>query len=165
MRSGSVDHDRCDGQGHRSEADAGVGDLAGQALRLQVDPRLDDQDRHQDAVRRDGGPRVVEADRHQHVQRGVRQLDHDRVDADRCPTAPAPAAQGEPAEHRHQIERAEAEPARTAATRWCIHREALRHPIHHHRQERADHQTGDDHDHDQQRKAHQVRPSVARAGG
>ena len=63
-----VDHDRCDSEGDAAQDDAGVGDLAGQALGLQIDPGLREQDRHQDAVRRNRGSRVVEADRHQHVR-------------------------------------------------------------------------------------------------
>ncbi len=58
-----------------------------------------------------------------------------------------------PADHRHQIERAQAEPARTTSARRCHHRTALWHTIHHHRQERADHQTGHDRTHDQQTKS------------
>jgi hypothetical protein len=157
-----VERDRCDRQRNRAEGHAGVGDLARQAFGLQIDPRLGEQHGHQDAVRRDDRSHVLEADRHQHVQPGIGQLDDHRVDADRCPAAPALATQREPAEHRHQIEWSQAEPARTASARWSAFTElALRHPIHHHRQERTDQQTGDDHDHHQQREAH---PSAALRG-
>ena len=113
MRSGSSSTSAATSEGDRAEHHAGVGDLAWQSLRAQVDPGLGDERGAQDAVRRNRGAHVVEADRHQHEEPCRRQLQHDRFDADLRPALAALAAQCDPAEHRHQVERAQAEPART----------------------------------------------------
>ena len=96
---GLVDHDRRDRERDAAEHDARVGDLAWQALRVQVDPGLCHEYRAEDAVRRQWR-RVLEHEREQHEDSRGRELDDDRFDADRGSASPAPSPAGRPSSRR-----------------------------------------------------------------
>ena len=138
-----VTHDRCHRQRNAAQRDAGVGDLAWQALGLEIDPGLRHQRRRQDAERRQH--RVgTELQAEQYEGGGGRRFDHERFDADRRAAVPALAAQRQPRTDRYQVEERESRVARAACARRCHDRSAARHTIDHHGQERPDHQAHHD---------------------
>ena len=82
--------------------------ISGAGAGVQVDPGLGDQRRPRMQNAGISGTSVAELERHSTNSAAVASSMHHRLDADRGAAVAALAAQGEPAQHRHQIERAAA---------------------------------------------------------